>query len=71
MAPDVVNAVVTTVTTLIGTFGGIVTSAELLLFGQKNLRKGEKDNNIVEQTYRWKELILNKSISLKISEKEK
>ena len=56
MAPDVVNAVVTTVTTLIGTFGGIVTSARITTFRIKELeKKVEKHNSIVERTYRLEE----------------
>ena len=56
MAPDVVNAVVTTVTTLIGTFGGIVTSARITTFRIKELKKKvEKHNSIVERTYRLEE----------------
>lgn len=56
MAPDVINAVVTTVTTLIGTFGGIVTSARITTFRIKELeKKVEKHNSIVERTYRLEE----------------
>ena len=56
MAPDVVNAVVTTVTTLFGTFGGIVTSARITTFRIKELeKKVEKHNSIVERTYRLEE----------------
>lgn len=56
MAPDVVNAVMTTVTTLIGTFGGIVASARITTFRIKELeKKVEKHNSIVERTYRLEE----------------
>lgn len=56
MAPDVINAVVTISASLIGTFGGIITSAKITTFRIQELeKKVEKHNSVVERTYRLEE----------------
>ena len=56
MDPTVISAILALVGSLVGTFGGIITSSKLTEYRLKELeRKQDKHNEVIERTYKLEE----------------
>lgn len=56
MNPTVISAILALVGSLVGTFGGIITSSKLTEYRLKELeKKQDKHNQVIERTYRLEE----------------